>query len=366
MRLLPLLLVAGLLAGCATSAPQPATSNTTATPAAAGNEVTLLTYSAFGLNKTIFDDFTNLTGYKVTVLAQGDAGEVVSRAIATRDHPVADALFGVDNALIYRAKQAGVFQPYEGRASAYVPERYKAPFRDNDSLLATPFDYGYVELNYDTQWFQDHNVTLPTSLAQIANATYAPLTVVENAQTSSPGFAFLLATVAHFHDAGNYTYKDFWSDYVKHGGKIASTWDQAYGDDFTQGYDTTGAHDRPIVLSYSTSPAYNPMNGYGNATSADLDLRQGSWFQVEAIGVLAHAKNPKGAEALIDYLMSQDVQEKGAFQQVEYPVVAGAAAPDAYATYAPEPLEPAFLPGDQIDAHRDAWIAGWREATGQA
>ncbi len=362
MRILPLLLVALLLAGCSTSAPR-----TASTTPAASNEVTLLTYSAFGLNKSIFDDFTNLTGYKVTVLAQGDAGEVVSRAIASKDAPVADALFGVDNALIHRAREAGIFQPYEGRASAYVAERYKAPFRgDNDTLLATPFDYGYVELNYDTQWFHDHNLSLPTDLRQIAGATYAPLTVVESPQTSSPGFAFLLATVARFNGTPGYSYKDFWSDYAKNGGKVATSWDQAYGDVFTQGYDTTGSHDRPIVLSYSTSPAYNPMNGYGNATSADLDVRQGSWFQVEAIGVLAHAKNPKGAEALIDYLMATDVQEKGAFQQVEYPVVAGANAPDAYLTYAPEPLEPAYLPGDQVDAHREEWLAGWRDATGQA
>jgi thiamine transport system substrate-binding protein len=365
MRTIPLLLavllVAGALAGCTTSAPAPGT------PAAPSKEVTLLTYSAFGLNKTIFDQFTNLTGYHVTVLAQGDAGEVVNRAIASKDHPVADALFGVDNALIYRAKAGGIFQPHESPRSAYVAERYKGAFRDaSGALLATPFDYGYVELNHDTAWFRDHNVSLPVDLAQIADKTYAPLTVVENPQTSSPGFAFLLATVARFGENGTYTYKQFWHDFAVNGGKIATSWDLAYGDDFTQGYDATGNHDRPIVLSYSTSPAYNPMNGYGNATSANLDLRQGSWFQVEAIGVLANAKNPKGAEALIDYMMSQDVQEQGAFQQVEYPVLAGAAAPEAYATYAPEPLDPAHLDAAQIEAHREQWIAGWREATGQA
>jgi thiamine transport system substrate-binding protein len=364
MRKLPLLLVAallaGALAGCTSSSP------VTSSPVAAqDNEVTLMTYSAFGVNKTVFDNFTNLTGYKVTVLAQGDAGEVVNRAIASKDHPVADALFGVDNALIYRAKEAGVFQPYESRNSAYVAERYKAPFRnESGALLATPFDYGYVELNYDTAWFASHNLPLPTDLAQVANRTYAPLTAVESPQTSSPGFAFLLATVDRFGANGSFTYQDFWRGFAANGGKIDATWDAAYGDDFTQGYDTTGAHDRPIVLSYSTSPAYNPMNGY-NATSANLDLRKSSWFQVEAIGVLANAKNPKGAEALIDYLLTRDVQEQGAFQQVEYPVLAGASAPDAYVAYAPEPLEPAHLDGTQIEANREAWLAGWRDATGQ-
>lgn len=362
MRVLPLVLVAILLAGCTAGTPQ------SGTPAKTQErKVTLLTYSAFGVKKEVFDNFTNLTGIAVEVLAQDDAGAVVNKAIVTKDNPVADVLFGVDNALIHRAKANGLFQPYESPNAQLVAERYKAPFRDaNSTLLATPFDYGYVMLNYDTAWFAQHNVSLPTDLRQVANETYAPLTVVENPQTSSPGFAFLLATVAHFGDNGTYTYKSFWSDYAKHGGKVAPTWDQAYGSDFSQGWDDKGARDRPIVLSYSTSPAYNPMNGYGDATSANLDLPEASWWQVEAFGILAHAKHVEEAKKLIDYMLTVEVQEQGAFQQVEYPVLAGAQEPDAYVANAPKPVDPAYLASEQVEQGRDAWLAGWRDATGQA
>jgi thiamine transport system substrate-binding protein len=360
VRALSLLLVAALLAGCTVGAPAPGSPT-------ASKTVTVMTYSAFGVNKSIFTDFENLTGIHVALITQDDAGAVVNRAIATKDHPVADLLIGVDNSLISRAKTAGLFEPYNTTAAAYVPERYKADFRDAQrDLLAVPFDYGYMEMNVDAAWMQAHNVSLPVRFEQLADATYAPLTVVENPQTSTPGLGFLLATVAHFGQNGSYTYQDFWRDYAAHGGKISTSWDDAYGKVFTQGYDGTGSHDRPIVFSYSSSPAYNPMEGYGNATSQDLDLRDASWFQVEAMGVLAHAQNPAGARKLIDYLLNVDIQGEVAYDQVMYPVVAGASAPDAYLQYGPEPLEPAHLDADQIEAHREAWIAGWREATGSA
>ena len=360
MRALSLLLLAALLAGCTLGAPAPA--NPSSGAPAAKSKVTLVTYTDFGIQKAVLDDFTNATGYPVEVVSEGDAGETLNKVILSADHPLGDALFGVDNALIYRAKDHHVFAPYTPANASQIPARFRSAFEENGTLLATPFDYGYVELNVDPAWLAMHNLSFPTDLAQIADATYAPLTVVENPYTSSPGFAFLLATVDRFGD----NYPTFWSDFAKHGGKISTDWGTAYGSMFTQGYDSKGSLDRPIVLSYSTSPAYNPMNGYGNATSLVLDVPKGAWFQVESVGVLAGAKNPDGAKALIDYLLRPDVQAKGAFQQVTYPVVPGASIPAEYTLYAPEPKTPATLSPDQIDAHRDAWLAGWRAATGQA
>jgi len=324
----------------------------------------MLTYTAYGVPKEAFSDFTKATGWNVAVINAGDAGEALNKAILTKDNPVADVMFGVDNALISRAASAGVFEAYASPNLTGVAANLRAPFCVNDAMLATPIDLGYVQLNYDTAWFANHQVALPQDLKDIANKTYAPLTVVENPYTSSPGFAFLLATMDRFGENGTYSYKDFWSDYAKNGGKVDSDWDTAYGKDFTQGYDSTGSLDHPIVLSYSTSPAYNPMNGYGNATSANLDLAKGAWFQVEAAGVLKNAKQPDGARALIDYMLGKDFQEKSAFAQVMYPVLSSAAAPEAYAKDAPQPKAPASLPSDSIEKNRDIWLKGWRDATG--
>lgn len=376
-----LILAAGALAGCASNpvtTPSPSTTGDASasvsgcapsgawSPRHGTGTVTLLTYTAFGVPKEAFSDFTNLTGWSVAIINTGDAGEALNKAILTKDAPVADLMFGVDNALISRAANAGVFAPYASPNLSGVPDALRAPFCVKGQPLATPIDQGYVQLNYDTVWFANHSVALPKDLKDIASKTYAPLTVAENPYTSSPGLAFLLATVDRFGENGSYTYKDFWSDFAKNGGKIDTDWDTAYGKDFTQGYDSTGALDKPIVVSYSTSPAYNPMNGYGNATSANIDVDKGAWHQVEAAGVLANAKNPDGARALIDFMLGKDFQEKAAFAQVVYPVLSAAKAPEAYAKDAPTPKHPAAISSSDIETHRDAWLKGWRDATGSA
>src|SRR5438552_9625007 len=192
MRLIPLLLLALLapaLAGCAT----PATPATTTTVAATGSSgcapsstnattashgsgaVTMLTYTAYGLTKDDFSDFTNETGWTVEIVTAGDAGEALTKAIVTKDAPVADVLFGVDNALIYRAKAQGVFQPYASPALAGVAEKLRAPFCLDGSQLATPLDYGGVEMNDDVAWFASHNESLPKHVEDIAAATHERL-----------------------------------------------------------------------------------------------------------------------------------------------------------------------------------------------
>ena len=387
--LLAPLLLAVALAGCALDAPQPAggappTSATAAAPDARGcmeqvranltaaraapggaGEVVLLTHDSFTVPEGQLSDFTNATGHRVRVVKMGDAGEALNKAILTKDAPVGDVLFGVDNALIHRAREHGLFQPYASPNLTGVDDRFAAPFCHDGRMLATPVDYGYVQPNYDTAWFEQNAVALPTDLRDLASPTYAKLTVVQNPHTSSPGFAFLLATVDRFGVEGNYTYQDFWRDYRQNGGRVSPGWEQAYGSDFTQGYDEDGARDRPIVVSYSTSPAYTPMNGWGPATTANLDLPKGAWFQVEAAGILANARNPEGARLLLDHMLSPRFQEDAAFGMVVYPVHRDAQAPEAYAEHAPEPAQPATLPSERIERDRDAWLRGWSQATGQ-
>jgi thiamine transport system substrate-binding protein len=387
--LLSAVLLSILLAGCTMGAPQPATGTPAGTPASTPavtgascmaqvraalptvsasvrgqGEVVLLAHDSFTLSQATLDAFTDQTGYTVRVVKMGDAGEALSKALVSKDAPVGDAFFGVDNALLGRAKAADLFEPYASPGISGVDDRFAAPFCAGGRMLATPVDHGYVAFNVDAAWMQAHGVPLPRDLRDLANETYARLTVVENPRTSSPGFAFLLATVDRFGAEGNYTYKDFWRDLRENGARIAPGWEQAYGEDFTQGWSEEGARDRPIVLSYTTSPAFNPMNG-GNATSANLDLPKGAWFQVESVGVLRHAKSPAGARALVDFMLSPTFQEDAAASMVVYPVHRDAKAPEAYALHASAPREPATLSPDAIDANRDAWLKGWAQATGQ-
>ena len=393
MRVHPLLVVSllvfSLAAGCTQGPPAPGTPrgdasgdapgasagcmdavraslNATAEPRRGSGDVTLLTHDSFSVDRSLFADFTNQTGWTVRVVEMGDAGEALNKAILQKDAPLGDVLFGVDNALIHRAAEAGLFQPYASPNLTGVDDRFAAPFCQDGGMLATPIDYGYVQLNYDPAWFEQRGVPLPETLRDVANETYAPLTVVENPHTSSPGFAFLLATVDAFGAEGNDSYQAFWRDFARNGGRVAPGWEEAYGEDFTQGWSDEGARDRPIVVSYSTSPAFNPMMGYTEgATSANLDLPKGAWFQVEAAGILRNAKNAEGAKALVDFMLGPRFQESAVSNMVVYPVHEDAEPPAEYARYAPEPSEPASLPAARIDANRDAWLRGWSQATGQ-
>ncbi len=152
-----------------------------------------MTHDSFAVSKEVLRAFTAETGYTVKVLKNsGDAGATVNQAILTKDHPVADALFGLDNTFLSRALDADLFTPYASAALGSVPQSFRAA---TDGRV-TPIDYADVCVDYDAAWFgHDGRPDPPESLADLVDPRYKDLTVVENASTSSPGLAFLLATI---------------------------------------------------------------------------------------------------------------------------------------------------------------------------
>ena len=93
--------------------------------------ITLVAHDSFAVSKSVLAAFTKQTGVKVKLLQSGDAGEVLNQAILTKDHPVGDVLFGVDNTFLGRALDAGIFEQYAPAALATgargVPARPHAP-----------------------------------------------------------------------------------------------------------------------------------------------------------------------------------------------------------------------------------------------
>jgi thiamine transport system substrate-binding protein len=126
----------------------------------------------------------------LSIIKAGDAGEMLNKLILTKAQPIADVVFGLDNALITKAQTAGVIEPYAGAAQ----QRAVA-----GATLATgvvSVDYGFVTLNYDRAAFAKSGLALPKTLEELTLPRYRDLLVVQNPATSSPGQAFLLATVA--------------------------------------------------------------------------------------------------------------------------------------------------------------------------
>lgn len=127
------------------------------------------------------------------VLPPGDAGAMVNQAILTKDNPIADVLFGIDNTFLSRALDEGISVLYESSRLVGVPTTLQL----DPSHRVTPIDFGDVCLNYDKEAFGT-TVPLPGSLRDLTAPTYRGMLVVEDPATSSPGLAFLLATIAAF------------------------------------------------------------------------------------------------------------------------------------------------------------------------
>ncbi|SDS07805.1 thiamine transport system substrate-binding protein [Paraoerskovia marina] len=331
------------LTGCASSDTGDAEGSSAET---GSSTVTLVTHDSFALSDGLLDEFTAESGYDVELVAPGDGGTLVNQLILTKDSPLGDAVFGVDNTYASRAVDEGVFDPY---LSSALPESAAAEVPAGESL--TPVDRGDVCINADLAWFEENDLDVPTTLDDLADPAYQDLLVVTNPATSSPGLAFLLATVGA---KGEHGWTDYWTALADNGVKIADGWEDAYYVDFTG---AGGAGDRPLVLSYATSPAFTVTeDGSETTTTALLDT---CFRQVEYAGVLAGAENPDGARELVDFLVSRTVQEDIPGQMYMYPVDGDAALPDEWARFAPLADDPFDVDPAEISAHRGDWIETW-------
>ena len=315
--------------------------------AAAGGTVVLVTHESFAVDRKLLTEFEREAGLNVDVRQLGDAGALVNQLVLTKDSPLGDAVFGIDNTFASRALNEGVLAPYDTPA---LPEGAE-DLRVASSDRLTPVDYGDVCVNADLQWFADRDLAVPENLADLADPAYADLLVVTDPTTSSPGLAFLLATVAAYGESG---WLDYWAALRDNGVRIAGSWSDAYYVDFS-GSDGNGP--RPLVLSYASSPP-SEVRGDRATTSALLDT---CFRQVEYAGVIAGAANPEGAEQVVDFLLSPQFQKDLPTRMYVYPVDPQAKLPVEWKRFAPVPARPWRLDATQIDANRSTWVQQWAD-----
>ena len=204
-------------------------------------------------------------------------------------------------------------------------------------------------LNYDKHWFTLNEQAPPTSIADLTKPDFAGLTVLTNPATSSPGLAFLAATVAVFGDAG---WQQYWRALKANDVKIAAGWEDAYFTDFSG---SSGKGNYPIVLSYSSSPAFEVRDDGISQTQSVLD---GCFRQTEYAGVLAGAKNKTGAQKFVEFLTSKSFQKSLPDSMYVYPIDTSIELPAAWTEWAPAATKPV---GGQLDinANRKSWLADW-------
>ena len=317
--------------------------------------VTLIAHDSFYLPDELAEAFEAETGIELQIQSAGDAGAMANQVVLTAGSPVADVIFGIDNTFAARVIDADALE-------AYTPEGLPESVAEHDlegpsAAYLTPVDYGDVCVNIDNVWFANQGIVPPQTLADLTKPEYQDLFVTPGATTSSPGMSFLLATIGEF---GPGEWQSYWEELMANGAKVTSGWTDAYTVDFTAG---GGGGDRPIVLSYASSPPSTiPEGGWEPTTSALLET---CFRQVEYAGVLAGADNPEGAQQVIDWLLSEQVQAAIPDAMYMYPVNDQVILPDLWAQWAAIAEDPIVVHPQQIEEERETWLREWADiATG--
>ncbi|MGW0556981.1 thiamine ABC transporter substrate-binding protein [Streptomyces sp. NPDC002926] len=317
--------------------------------------VTLVSHDSFAASASVLKAFTKETGYTVKVLKSGDAGAALNKEILTKGSPQGDVFFGVDNTLLSRALDNGLFTPYEAKGLSQVTDEVQL---DKDKHRVTPIDTGDICVNYDKKYFADKKLAPPQSFDDLAKPAYKNLLVTENAATSSPGLGFLLGSVGKYGEDG---WQDYWKKLKENGVKVVDGWEQAYNEEFSGSAGGKKAKaDRPLVVSYASSPPAEVLFSEPQPAEAPTGVATGTCFrQTEFAGLLKGAKNEVGGKALLDFLVSKKFQEDMPLNMFVNPVVKGAKLPEVFTKFGAVADKPETVAPDTIAKNREQWVRSW-------
>ena len=323
-------------------APEP-----TSPPAPEPGEIRVVTHDSFAVSEGIIESFEESTGITVTLLTGEDTGSVLSQVILTKDNPIADVVYGIDNTFLQRALDEDLFVPYRSPAVESVP----AELRLDPADRVTPIDYGDVCINY---WIDATDGPPPESLEDLADPRHAGSFVTQNPETSSPGLAFLLATVAAYGTDG---WEDYWARLRAGGVSVTAGWSEAYFGEFV-----AGGGDRALVTSYATSPVAEVIFADPPTEAPPTGvLTDGCFRQIEFAGILVGTPNLAGAQAFVDFMLSDTFQEDIPLNMFVFPASSTAQVPEVFSTHAVAVPEPLSLDPALIAAERDNWTRRWVE-----
>ena len=314
----------------------------------------LLAYSSFpddpdGPIAMALEEFTAETGIDVEIVIGGDTGTMVSAAALTAGNPEGDVIWGVDNTYLSRAIDADIFEPYEAEGLDAIRAGLTDLVPDHE---ATPVDFGDVCVNYDVDALDRLGVDPPTSFADLLLPEYAGRLVVQNPGTSSPGLAFLLATIAAYGEEG---WEEYWRGLRANDVKVANGWTEAYYGDFTR-----AGGDRPLVVSYGSSPPFEVLDAEEPPGEAPTGVVESTCFrQVEFAGVLRGTDSEEDAERLVDFLIGERFQREVALNLFVFPANENVELAPEFERYATIPDDPITIDPSLIDANRTDWIERW-------
>jgi thiamine transport system substrate-binding protein len=308
--------------------------------------LTIYTYSSFvsewGPGPALQKEFEATCGCKIEWVALEDGAALLSRLKLEGEQTAADIVLGIDTNLTAETKATRLVEPHEVDLSAV-----KLPIAWNDADFV-PYDYGYFAFVYDSEALQNP----PRSLAELASTDEAPKLIYMDPRTSTPGLGLLLWVKDVLGDEA----AGAWKNIAKKTLTVTKGWSEGYGL-FLKG-------EAPLVLSYTTSPAYHQMVESTDRYKA-VNFAEGHYLQVEVAARLNTSDAPELAREFLAFLVSRPAQAKIPTTNWMYPVIdLGEDLPEAFRNL-PVPAKTLLMPQDKVAANRSAWIDEWLNSAGQ-
>jgi thiamine transport system substrate-binding protein len=306
--------------------------------------LTVYTYSSFtadwGPGPAIKKAFEAQCACKVSFVAAEDGVVLWSRVRLEGARSKADVVLGLDTNLTAEAGGSGLFAP-----AGIKLDDLKLPIAWDDRYFV-PFDFGYFAFVYD----KTKLTKPPTSLADLVDGGAGDKILIEDPRSSTPGLGLLLWIKQVYGDRA----AEAWRKLKPRILTVSKSWDEAYGL-FLKG-------EAPLVLSYTTSPAYHIIEEK-KTQYAFAPFTEGHYLQVEVAGLPAHAPHPELARHFLAFVVTHGFQDAIPETNWMYPVIAptGGLPPQ----FPPLPQKALIVPSGDVAAHRHAWIDEWLAAMSQ-
>ena len=322
------------------------------TGAFAQNTLTVLTYDSFAVSSDLVEAFEAENNVKLQFIEAGSGGEVIARAVLTKDEPIADVIIGFDYSQFGKVFSNDILEAYESPELANIPEIYRLDAQNR----ALPFNFGEICINYDKKYFAENGLEIPTSLDDLLKPEYNGLLVTQDPSASNTGIGFLIATIEKYGEDG---FVDYWNGLIQNGLVIGNSWSSTYYTNFSA---ASGSGEQPMVVSYTTSPAAEFIySETGDAPTDSLTSDGMCYRSIEFCGILKNSKNPELAQKFIDAFIGKEWQEDLPMQMFVYPVNELAELPEEFELYGKPAINPVMPDPELVAEKHDEWVRIWAE-----
>lgn len=319
-----------------------------ATPALAEDgerpTLTVYTYESFvaewGPGPGVEKAFEAQCRCDLNFVSLGGGVDILQRLRLEGDSTQADVVLGLDMNLIEEARRLELLAPH---GVDLTPLDLPISWNDDTFL---PYDWGRFAFIYDSEVLPEP----PKSFEELLDAPEDLKVIISDPRTSVPGLGLLLWIKHVYGDQAD----EAWQRLQPHILTVASGWSQAYFSLFMNG-------EAPMVLSYSTSPAYHMAVDETDRYQA-AEFSEGHYLQIETAAMLTGSEHPELAQQFMDFILSKDFQREIPLGNVMYPAIdLGDELPEVFGRLI-EPDSFTFSP-QEVSANRQSWIREWLNAT---